>query len=99
MKSSVTSFAYDRAKGQLSGRETVSNLPADFTGTDNSAEIEDADGKFVYASNRGHDSITIFKIDPKLGSLTTSIASRRREDAAQFQDRSDRPLPPGGKPD
>ncbi len=72
MKSSVTSFVYDRAKGQLGGRETVSNLPADFQGTDNSAEIEvDADGKFLYASNRGHDSITMFRIDPKLGSLTT----------------------------
>jgi 6-phosphogluconolactonase len=72
MKSSVTSFVYDRVKGQLSGRETVTNLPADFQGTDNSAEIEvDADGKFLYASNRGHDSITIFKIDPRLGGLTT----------------------------
>ena len=72
MKSSVTSFAYDGAKGQLSGRETAPNLPSDFTGTSNSAELEiDSEGKFLYASNRGHDSITIFRIDPKAGSLTT----------------------------
>jgi len=72
MKSSVTSFAYDGAKGQLSGRETAPNLPSDSTETNNSAELEiDSEGKFLYASNRGHDSITIFRIDPKAGSLTT----------------------------
>lgn len=72
MTSSVTSFVYEPATGKLSARATVANLPDEFSGTDNSAEIEvDAAGKFVYASNRGHNSITIFRVDPKLGSLTT----------------------------
>ena len=64
MKSSVTAFAYDRETGALRDPRTVSNLPDDFSGVDNSAEIEtDAEGKFLYASNRGHDSITIYAID------------------------------------
>jgi 6-phosphogluconolactonase len=72
MKSSVTVFAYDRAKGALTSLQTISNLPEGYTGVDNSAEIDiDAAGKFLYASNRGHDSITIYKIDSKKGTLTT----------------------------
>ena len=72
MKSSVTAFAYDRETGSLRDPRTVSNLPDDFSGVDNSAEIEtDAEGKFLYASNRGHDSITIYAINPASGALTT----------------------------
>ena len=71
MKSSVTAFAYDGAKGALTGLQTISNLPPEFTGIDNSAEIEvDATGRFLYASNRGHDSITIYGIDSRKGTLT-----------------------------
>jgi 6-phosphogluconolactonase len=40
MKSSVTVFVYDRTKGTLTSLQTISNLPEDFSGTDNSAEIE-----------------------------------------------------------
>jgi 6-phosphogluconolactonase len=72
MKSSVTAFAFDRETGALRDPRTVSNLPDGFSGVDNSAEIEvDAGGKFLYASNRGHDSITIYSIDPASGALTT----------------------------
>ena len=72
MKSSVTTFAYDGETGALRDPRTVSNLPDDFSGVDNSAEIEtDAAGRFLYASNRGHDSITIYAIDPASGGLTT----------------------------
>jgi 6-phosphogluconolactonase len=72
MKSSVTAFSYDRAKGALTNLQTIANLPEDFTGVDNSAEIDiDAGGKFLYASNRGHDSITVYKIDSEKGTLTT----------------------------
>ncbi len=72
MKSSVTAFSYDRAKGALTGLQTIANLPEDYTGVDNSAEIDiDTSGKFLYASNRGHDSITVYKIDSKKGILTT----------------------------
>ena len=71
MKSSVTAFSYDKKKGQLTIIQTYANLPQDFTGVSNAAEIEiDAGGKFLYASNRGPDSITIYKIDSGKGTLT-----------------------------
>jgi len=58
-------------KGSLTPVQTISNLPSDFTGVDNSAEIEvDASGRFLYASNRGNDTITVFSIDPAKGTLT-----------------------------
>ena len=70
MKSSVTAFQYDAKRGALTEMQTISTLPKDFTGEDNSAEIEvDAKGRYVYASNRGHDSITVFAIG-KDGKLT-----------------------------
>jgi 6-phosphogluconolactonase len=72
MGSSVAVFAYDSGKGSLTPVQTVSTLPADFTGEDNSAEVQvDRSGRFLYASNRGHDSITVFAIDPAKGTLTT----------------------------
>jgi 6-phosphogluconolactonase len=71
MGSAVTAFAYDAATGAMKELETVSTLPADFHGSSNSAEIQlDPKGSFVYASNRGHDSITVFAIDQKTGKLT-----------------------------
>jgi 6-phosphogluconolactonase len=71
MGSSVVAFSYDAAKGSLTPLQTISNLPPDFTGEDNSAEIEvDKSGRFLYASNRGNDSITVFAIDPRKGTLT-----------------------------
>ncbi|MDQ2901300.1 MAG: lactonase family protein [Acidobacteriota bacterium] len=72
MGSSVTAFRYDAKRGSLTPIETVSTLPKGFTGQDDSAEIAvDAAGKFLYASNRGNDSITAFAIDPGKGTLTT----------------------------
>ena len=51
--------------------ETVSTLPEGFTGENNSAEIAiDKAGRFLYASNRGNDSITQFAIDSNGGTLT-----------------------------
>lgn len=71
MGSSVAVFSYDPVKGSLTPVQTISNLPDDFTGIDNSAEIEmDRSGRFLYASNRGHDSITVFAVDPVKGTLT-----------------------------
>jgi 6-phosphogluconolactonase len=71
MGSSVVVFSYDPAKGSLTPVQTISNLPDGFTGIDNSAEIEmDQSGRFLYASNRGHDSITVFAVDPAKGTLT-----------------------------
>ena len=70
MGSRVTAFTYDPARGALQEIQTISTLPKDFSGEDNSAEVEvDARGRFLYASNRGHDSIAVFAIG-KDGKLT-----------------------------
>jgi 6-phosphogluconolactonase len=71
MQSSVMAFSYNQTNGLLTHLQTISNLPPNFTGTDNSAEIQtDKSGRFLYASNRGDDSITVFGIDRLKGTLT-----------------------------
>lgn len=71
MGSAVTAFGYDPAHGALSQLQTISTLPAGFTGINNSAEVEvHPNGRFLYASNRGHDSIAVFAIDARNGTLT-----------------------------
>jgi 6-phosphogluconolactonase len=71
MDSSVTSFSYDPARGALRELQTVSMLPKDFSGKNDAAEIQvHPNGKFLYASNRGHDSIAVFSIDRVKGTLT-----------------------------
>ena len=71
MASTVTAFHYDAAKGSLTELQTVSTIPAGFTGMTTCAEIRvHPSGKFLYGSNRGHDSIAIFAIDADTGKLT-----------------------------
>jgi 6-phosphogluconolactonase len=71
MGSSVVVFSYDRAKGSLKPIQTISTLPSDFKAQSASAEIEvDESGRYLYASNRGSDSITVFAIDQQKGTLT-----------------------------
>ncbi len=71
MGSSVVVFSYDREKGSLKPIQTVSTLPSDFTGQSTAAEIEvDKTGRYLYASNRGSDSITVFGIDQQKGTVT-----------------------------
>jgi 6-phosphogluconolactonase len=71
MGSRVTTFTFNGAAGSLTPIQTISTLDEGFKGENNSAEIEvDQKGRFVYASNRGDDSITVFSIDPKTGQLT-----------------------------
>lgn len=66
MGSAVTAFSYDAKRGALTELTTLSTLPADFKAENNSADIHvHPNGKWVYASNRGHDSITMFAIDRK----------------------------------
>lgn len=61
--SSVTHHAYDAESGRLTPQRTVSTLPAGFEGKNLSAELQIApSGRFLYASNRGHDSIAIFAV-------------------------------------
>lgn len=71
MGSSVTVFAYDSKHGTLAETQTTSTLPGKFSGNTSCAEIEvHPSGKFVYASNRGHDSIAVFKADKRTGHLS-----------------------------
>jgi 6-phosphogluconolactonase len=68
--STMTSFSYDAAKGSMKEIETVSTLPKDFTGNNSTAEVQaHPSGKFVYGSNRGHDSIAVFSVDTGRGTL------------------------------
>ncbi len=70
--SSVTAYALDPERGTLRPLQTVSTLPEHFRGTNACAEIRvHPSGKFVYVSNRGHDSIAAFAVkdDGKLSVL------------------------------
>lgn len=68
--STVTAFAYDAARGELTEIQTVTSLPKDFKGTNYPADIHvHPNGKFLYGSNRGHDSIASFSVDPTTGKL------------------------------
>jgi len=69
--SSLTTFAYDPFSGTLTALETLSTLPDGFTEWNSCADIHVApSGRFVYGSNRGHDSIAIFAVDEASGTLT-----------------------------
>jgi 6-phosphogluconolactonase len=71
IKSTITTFRYDRARGTLQELQTVSSLPKDFSDNNSTAEIAvEPRGKFLYGSNRGHNSIAVFAIDPHKGILT-----------------------------
>ena len=69
--SSATAWKFDAANGTLTALQTLSTLPADAKLNNTCADIEATpDGKFLYASNRGHDSLARFAIDPATGRLT-----------------------------
>ena len=71
LHATVTAFALDQISGNLSELQTVSTLPQDFTAANTSADIHiSPDGRFLYCSNRGHDSLAAFKIGPRDGKLT-----------------------------
>jgi 6-phosphogluconolactonase len=70
MASSVTVFSYKPKTGSFSVLQTVSTLPNDYSGPKEAAEIAvHPSGKYLYTSNRGHDSIAVFAIDQKKGTL------------------------------
>jgi len=87
MGRSVTVFSNDAASGTLQRLQTVTTLPKDFTGRNDDAEIEVLpSGKFLYASNRGHESIAVFAIDSRKGTLTTvEIASTQGKEPRSFE--------------
>jgi 6-phosphogluconolactonase len=71
MGSSLTAFAYDAERGALKELQTLSTLPEKFAGNSACAELQvHPSGKFVYGSNRGHDSIAVFGFNPTSGQLT-----------------------------
>lgn len=70
--STTTTYQWDAATGALRPVQILPSTPADFTGNNTGAEIVvSADGRFVYCSNRGHDSIAVYATDPKTGLLTS----------------------------
>jgi 6-phosphogluconolactonase len=70
MGNTVSVFQHDAAAGKLTSLQTISTLPAGFSGDSTTAEIfAHPNGKFIYGSNRGHDSIAVFRIDPGSGKL------------------------------
>lgn len=70
MGSTVTAFSYDAKRGVLTEVQTISSLPEGFQGTNYDSEIiTDRKGRFLYGSNRGHDSIALFTIDAGKGTL------------------------------
>lgn len=71
LTSTVTSFAFEKATGQLRVLKTITTLPSDFAASNTGAEIFlHPTGKWLYASNRGHNSIAAFAVDPSSGELT-----------------------------
>jgi len=73
LHTTITGFNYDAERGTLSEPKTVSTLPGDVAPRPeySTAEIQvHPNGRFLYGSNRGHDSIAVFAVDPRTGALT-----------------------------
>jgi len=71
LDSTLDVLEFETAKGQLRSIQTISTLPDDFTGSSSTAEVVvHPSGKFLYGSNRGHNSSAVFSIDQTSGKLT-----------------------------
>jgi 6-phosphogluconolactonase len=71
LSNTITSFGYDAMEGTLKELDTLSTLPADFKAQNTTAQVlVHPGGKYVYGSNRGHDSIAAFSLDEATGKLT-----------------------------
>ncbi|WP_254507750.1 lactonase family protein [Anatilimnocola floriformis] len=68
----MTVFAFDAAKGSLTELQTISTVPEGFAKGSTAEVVVHPSGKFVYGSNRGHDSIAVFQVDAATGKLTAS---------------------------
>ena len=67
----VTAFAYESVSGALKEIQTVTTLPNGFNGSSTCAEVcVHPSGKFLYGSNRGHDSIVVYRVDLANGTVT-----------------------------
>ena len=68
---SVTAYNFDAENGTLSAFQTVSTLPEGYEGRNSCSQIQIApSGEFLYAPNRGHNSIACFGVDADSGALT-----------------------------
>jgi 6-phosphogluconolactonase len=66
LDSTIATHRFDTERGTLKALQVMSTLPTDFTGYSTTAEIAvSPDGRFVYGSNRGHDTVTIFATNPE----------------------------------
>ena len=72
LDSTITTYRFDRARGELTPLQILTTLPSDFTGNNTTAEVwVHPSGRFVYGSNRGHDSIVTYFVDRSTGLLAT----------------------------
>ena len=71
LDSTMTTYQFEPERGALKPVQVLSTLPSSYTGDNTCAEVwVAASGRYVYGSNRGHDSIAIFAVDRKTGTLT-----------------------------
>ena len=71
LNSTVTALTYDAAHGTFSEIQNLSTVPVDFTGNNSGADVHvSPDGRFLYTSNRGDNSLAVFSIAPADGRLT-----------------------------
>lgn len=71
LDSTITAFAYDAQTGVLKELQTLSSLPRSYEGPNKAAEVAIVpSGKFLFASNRGKDTVVLFAIAPDTGTLT-----------------------------
>lgn len=71
LNSTITAFSYDAEHGKLTTVHSISTLPEGYQGYNSTAEVQvHPSGKFVYGSNRGHNSIAVFARDAETGKLT-----------------------------
>jgi 6-phosphogluconolactonase len=71
LDSTISLFSFDAISGFSSEKQIISTLPTDFKGRNSTAEIKvSPSGKFLYGSNRGHDSLVIYALDHATGILT-----------------------------
>lgn len=71
LNSTMIALDYNETQGTFTEIQTLSTLPADFTGESFCADVHvSPDGKFLYGSNRGHNSVVVYAINPDTGQLT-----------------------------
>ena len=70
LDSTLATFKYNELNGTLTLSDTISTLPSDFSGVSYCADVHvSPSGRFLYGSNRGHNSIVVFEIDQRTGTL------------------------------